>query len=159
MQRLLDQTIHQRRDAERPHPTRRLGDIHSAYRTRQIPAFQQRLPHTRPVHLQPVLELRHGDAIDARRTLVPNHPLVRQPHVGLLDHALHPRAVLRFRSPVCRRIDLDTSGQRPSFRLGPCSKATVFTSASVESVDHEISRPTLGVVVRPFGIAAYSGLC
>jgi len=53
--------------------------------------------------------------------------------------------------PACRRINLDTSGQYPSFRLGPCSEATAPHGASVGSVDHEITRPTLGVVVRPFG--------
>jgi len=56
--------------------------------------LMQRLLHARPAHLQPALELGHRHVIDARRALVPDHPLVRQPHVAAFDHPLHQRAVV-----------------------------------------------------------------
>jgi len=102
------------------------------------------------VRRKPILQLGHGEIIDPGRALVAEHSLVRQPHVGSLDHALHRRVILRFRSPAGRRIDLDTSGQYPSFRLGSCSEATAPHGASVVRVGHEFRRPALGVVVRPF---------
>ena len=75
-----------------------------------------------------------------------------------LDHALHRRAVLRFRSPAGRRPDLDTPGRLASCRLAHLCGAAAIHGASVVTVEHEIRRPTLGVVVQPFGIAAYYGL-
>ena len=44
------------------------------------------------------------------------------------------------------------------FRPVPCSPATL-AGASALSVGLETIRPTLGVVVRPFGVTTYYGLC
>ena len=152
MQRLLDQSIHHHRHAECPHPARRLRDVHSTHRPRQVTPFQQRPLHTRPVHLEPVFELGHRHAIDARCSLVLDHSLVRQPHVAAFDHALHQRVVLRFRSPGCRRVDLGTEDTEPEFRLRPLQlgrrsreRFCLIESTSRSSVLLSVS------VVRPFG--------
>jgi hypothetical protein len=71
------------------------------------------------VHLQPVFELRYRQAINARRTFVLDHPLIRQLQVAAFDHLFHELVVLRFRSPGCRRAKLRT--QSISARLLACT--------------------------------------
>jgi len=44
------------------------------------------------------------------------------------------------------------------FRPAPCVSVPL-AGASASSVRFEITRPTLGLVVQPFSLAAYYGLC
>ena len=108
MQRLLNEPVYHRRYPERSDPARWLWDIDSSYRSRQITAFQQGDLHAWPVHLQPVFELGYRYIIDARRSFVLNHPLIRQLQVAAFDHLFHEPVVLPFRSPGCRRAKLRT---------------------------------------------------
>src|SRR5208283_3390679 len=81
--------------------------------------FQQGCLDAWPVHLQPVFELRYRYVIDARRSFVLNHPLIRQLQVAAFDHLFHEFVVLRFRSPRCRRAKLRTPSI--SARLPACT--------------------------------------
>ena len=108
---LLDQSIRQRRDAERPHPALRLRNIHPAHRLRDVRPRQQLGLDRRPVLLQMSLELGYPDAINTGHTLVADHPLVRKPQVAALTHGFHQPACplqLRFRPLNVRRFHLDT---------------------------------------------------
>ena len=87
-------------------PPAGLRDVHPSNRSGYVSAFQQGLLHALPVHLQPVREPGDGDLIDPRCTVVPDHPLIRQPQVAAFDHRFHQPVVLRFRSPGYRRARL-----------------------------------------------------
>ena len=87
MQRLLDQSIHHRRNAECAYPALRLRYVHPAYRLRLILARQQSGPDRRPVLLQVVFELGHREFIYSRRALVLDHPLIRELQVAAFHTA------------------------------------------------------------------------
>jgi hypothetical protein len=70
MQRLLNQSIHHRRDARCPYPALRLRDFHVTHRRRHVLARQERLSDLRPVRLDPWLQLGDRESIDSRRTFV-----------------------------------------------------------------------------------------
>src|SRR5260221_4611442 len=119
MQRLLDQPINYSRHSECSSPARGLRDIDSSHRPRQVTAFQQGSLHAWPVYLEPVFELGYRHVIDARCSFVLDHPLIRQLQVAAFDHLFHEHAVLRFRSPGCRRAKLRTASI--SARLPACT--------------------------------------
>lgn len=111
MQRLLDQPIRQRRNADCPHPALRLGDIHPAHCLRNVRPRQQFGLDRRPVLPEMILELGHANAIDTGRPFVPHHPLVRKHQVAASAHGVHQPAflrLLRFRPRQGRRLSLGT---------------------------------------------------
>ena len=98
-QRLLNQSIYHRRDAQHSHPlATRLWYLYLQHRLRLILACQQFLFDSRPVLAQVWAQLRHGHLIDSRCAAVPLHPLERRPHVLSFDHCFHQ--LLCFRSRV-----------------------------------------------------------
>ena len=95
--------------------------------------------------LEPVFELGHGHPIDARRSLVRDHSLIRQLHVLRSTTRSMSVAVLRFRSPGCRRADLGTRVRLPrQFRAGT-SRRGRSCERFCFSLRIEIIRPTLGL--------------
>jgi hypothetical protein len=98
-----------------------------------------------------MLMMRLAEPRGSRRTRPNVNRASRPSHVEAhRSRSGHRRAVLRFRSPNGRRPDLDTPGRLASCRLAHPCKAAALHGASVVTVKHEIRRPTLGVVVRPF---------
>ena len=75
MQSLLDKPVDYRGHTKCTYPARGLGDIHPTHRPRQIPTFQQRLLHARPVHLEPVFEL--GTAVTSSTPGAPLFSMTR----------------------------------------------------------------------------------
>ncbi len=120
IERLLNQAVQHRRDAQSAYPALRLRYLHLAHRRRHVIARQQRLSYARPVRLKPGLELGHRQSIDSRRTFVLHHSLVGTQHVAAFHCGFHQPQRLRFRSPNSRRASLCTSrgpGQVPPARL------------------------------------------
>ena len=111
MQRLLDEPVHHRRNAQCAHPALRLGNVHPAYRLRLIRPRQQFGPYRRPVSLQVLFELGHGELIDPRRPLVREHPLIRELQVAAFHYGFHQARCrhLRFRPRPGRHVRLGTS--------------------------------------------------
>ncbi|MDT4861351.1 hypothetical protein FQZ97_959530 [compost metagenome] len=140
-QRLLDQPVHHRRNAQCPDPARRLGNVHRAHRLRNVLAGQQRRLDARPVHLQPVAQRRHRQGIHPGRAAVADHLPVRQPHVALFDHRLHQRWRLRFRLPNSRRASLRTP-------IGPRQVPPAFLRCGLHSFVH------LGFVGKHRGLSS-----
>ena len=122
MQRLLDEAIHHRRNAERSHPALRLGDVYPAYRLRSIRPGQQAALDRGPVLLQVAFELGHGERIHARRTLVRHHPLIRKPQVAAIHYGFHQArySSFRFRPRAGRQFRLGASSSRPRIPSGIC---------------------------------------
>ena len=108
MQRLLDHPIRERRDAPCPHPALRLRDIHRAHRLGDVFPSQYLGLDRRPVLLQVIFELGHGDAIHSCRAFVLHHPLIRKLTVVAFAHGLHQPAWLRFGPPAGRHASLST---------------------------------------------------
>ncbi len=97
-----------------------------------------------------------NSATDPRGTFVLDYSLARQPQVAAFNHPLQ-QVVLRFRSPGCRRAYLSTECRALDFRPAPCLSVPP-AGVSASPVRFEITRPTPGVVVRPFDMTAYYGL-
>jgi hypothetical protein len=116
MQRLLDQSIRQRRDAERPYPALRLGDVHPAYRLRDVLPVSSAGLDRWPVSLQMILEL--GNPMPS----TPAAPCCRPPahtraQVAAFHHGFHQPCLLRFRpqsvADSASALDTATAGFRP----------------------------------------------
>src|SRR6185437_5316223 len=96
------------------------------------------------------------------RSSTPGAPLFRTTR-WYADHKLLRSTTRSIKWPsdfVCSDVAVQTSAPtRPvlDFRPAPGTSAPL-TGASASSVRFEIIRPTLGLVVRPFGVAAYYGL-
>ncbi len=108
MQRLLEQPVHHRRNAQSAYPALRLRYLHLAHRRRHVLARQQRLSYLPPVRLQPWLQLGHRSSIDARRALVRHHALIGTQHVAAFHYGFHQPQRFRFRLPSRRRTSLHT---------------------------------------------------
>ena len=120
IERLLNQTVQHRRDAQSANPALRLRYLHLAHRLRLIYARQQVLSYPRPVPLKPGLELGDRQSIDSRRSFVLHHALIGTEQVVAFHHGFHQPRRLRFRQPNSRRARLSTStgpGQVPPVRL------------------------------------------
>ena len=114
MQRLLDQAIHHRRNAQRAHPALRLGNVHAAHRHRPVLARQQSGSNRRPVSFQMIFELRHSDCIDSRCAFVLDHPLIREHEVAAFHHGFHQTRChhLRFGPHASRQVRLGANRSR-----------------------------------------------
>ena len=108
MQRLLDQPIQHRRNAQSSYPALRLRYVHLAHRRRHVLARQPRLSYLRPVRLEPRFQLSHRASIDSRCAFIAYHALIRAQHVTAFHHRLHPPWCFRFRSPSSPRTSLCT---------------------------------------------------
>src|SRR5271157_5853075 len=117
MQRLLDQTIHHRRNAQRAYPALRLRYLHLAHRRRQVLARQQRLSYLRPVRLEPWFQLRHRESVDSRCACVGHHALIGTQQVAAFHHGFHQPQRFRFRFSRSRRTSLRT--RAPSRQVPP----------------------------------------
>ena len=73
-QRLLDQTIRHRRDAELALASVRLGDRHPSYRHRPVHPRQQLVPDSRPCGAQAFGRLVNVQTVDTGRPFVGPHP-------------------------------------------------------------------------------------
>ena len=79
---LLNQSIEDRRNAQRPHPfSARLGDFHLPDGRRLIAAVEQCLPDRLPALAEHGHQFVDGHPVHAWRPLVAHHPLVRAEHV------------------------------------------------------------------------------
>ena len=119
VQRLLDQAIQDRRDAQLTHPSAGLGDLHPPHRQRLVIACQQRLLDTRPMNAQVLAQGFHGHAVHARRPLVALHALQGQQHVLAGDHRFHQLRRLQAGS-ISRCRDLGCTHFRP-LRVPPAT--------------------------------------
>ena len=81
IQGLLNQSIDNRRDAQRPRTAVRLGYFYLPHRRRFVGAVEQFLPDGFPAGLQQGFQFGDGYPVYAWSTLVANHPLVSPPHV------------------------------------------------------------------------------
>ena len=111
--RLLDESIHHRRDAQRPHPAARLRDLCPLHRLWPIRPVQQFLLQARPCLLEVRRQLLRGHPIHTGAAFVRPHPLECPPQVRGVDHLLHEG--LRQGSRSVRR----RSGWRPFAGLRP----------------------------------------
>jgi site-specific DNA recombinase len=87
--RLLHQPVHDRRDAQLPHPAAGLGDLHPAHRLRSIRPVEQRCDEFLLVRGEPGTQFGDGHPIDSRRPLVRLDPAVRLVQVLRSAHLLH----------------------------------------------------------------------
>src|SRR5215468_4220331 len=108
MQRLLNQTIHHRRDAQCPYPALRLRYFHFTHRRGHVLAPPQRLSYLHPVRLDPRLQLSDREPIDSGRAFVAHHALISAQHVAAFHHDFHPPWHLRFRFSSRHRTNLCT---------------------------------------------------
>lgn len=116
--RLLDEAVEHRRDAERPHATRRLRDLHPPHRLRLVGAVDQLSPDRGPMPLQVGRQIVDTHAVDPRRTLVAPHSCQRRLQVLSVKDDLHRRSR--------DRRAFEAGSRRASFgRLG--RKARGFT--------------------------------
>ena len=137
MQRLLDQPIQNRGNAQSAYPAVWLGDFHLAHRRRH--------PDPWPVFLKPWFERGRLKAIDPRRSLIRHDPSIRLPQVGFLHHGLHQPWRFRFRLPASRRATLRTGfGQQrvPPFTLRPGHAFTCFCFIGLHRGLSSYSRPS-----------------
>ena len=118
MQRLLDQPIHHRRNAQRAHPALRLRDVHAAHRPRLIPPRQQ-LARIRSASVVSDESLSSAtvEPIHARRTLVLNHPLIRELQVAAFHHlSISPLSLPPLSSARSRHVRLGAPQRSTGFR-------------------------------------------
>src|SRR5215469_16011548 len=108
MQRLLNQTIHHRRDAQCPYPALRLRYFHFTHRRGHVLAPPQRLSYLHPVRLEPRLQLSDREPIDSGRAFVGHHALISAQPVAAFHHDFHPPWHLRFRFSSRHRTNLCT---------------------------------------------------
>ena len=143
MQRLLDQPIHHRRDAQCPR-TPPCGLGMSTRRTgwgMYSPASSLSLDR-RPVLLEVILEFGHSDAIDPGRAFVLDHPLIGELQVATFAHGVHQPAFLfplRFRPQTGRHVSLGAQagpagGSAPVPPPGYSLAASLLPSSTVRVV-------------------------
>jgi hypothetical protein len=103
MQRLLDETVQNRRYAQLPQTTTGLGYLYPAHRTRLIPPRQQILFDIRPMLPEVGQQSVHAHAVNACRSFVPFNPKPGRFHVLAFDHRLHQLQRLRVGvTSLCR---------------------------------------------------------
>ncbi len=99
-QRLLDEPIHYRGDAQLAFAAIRFGDADATHRTWPVRAFHQLLPYGRPCGLQIVASLSYVHSVHPRCTFVRLHAFPRALHVLSRERLFQQRlpCVLRFMS-------------------------------------------------------------
>ena len=158
-QRLLDQPIQHRRDAQLALAPVRLGDHHPSHRLGPVSALQQHLAHFGPVGRQPEAGLLDVEPIHPGRALVGLHALPRPLQVLSCQGRLQQRASrCRRRSRPCGPVSMVRALGFVAHR--PTSGFTAFGSESPSLRWHLTHGPRhhLGpgslTLVRPF--AAHS---
>src|SRR5262249_24083446 len=150
--RLLDEAVEHRRDAERPHAARCLRYLYPPHRLRFVGALQQLGPDRRPVLLQVGRQIVDAQAVDACRTFVALHLRQRLLQVLTLDNCFHRRP--------CDRRAFETSFRRARFgRLGGGARGfTLRSGAQVQLLliflphgSREITALLVSSTVRAFG--------
>ena len=81
IQGLLNQSIDNRRNAQRPQTTARLGYFYLPHWRRFVGSVEQFHPDGFPAGLQQGFQFVDGDAVNAWSALIADHPLVSPPHV------------------------------------------------------------------------------
>ena len=150
--RLLDEAVEHRRDAERPLAARRLGYLHTPHRLRFVGAVKQLSPDPGPVLLQVGNQLVDGHPIEAGRPLVALHSCQCLLQIDTLDNRFHRRPHGR----PAFEFGLRRSGFGP-FRVG----ARGFTRRSGVQGDLQLSFLPHGpreiaalLAIPPFGPSA-----
>ncbi len=91
-QRLLDEAIQNRRDAELPLAAAGLGNGLSFHWLRSVGAREQLLAHSFPVLMQPEPQIIYRHPVDPGTAFVFPNSLVRGQHVGAAYHPFHETA-------------------------------------------------------------------
>jgi hypothetical protein len=112
-QRLLQQPVHHRRDAQQPLASVRIGYLYPPHGTRRPAPRQQFRPDLFTVASKVGFELFGGHAVDARRAAVAFDRLQRAPQILFGRHLFHQIFVHCFLSRVSLHSALGTAGRCP----------------------------------------------
>ena len=160
--RLLDQAVEHRRDAERPSAARHLRYLHPPHRLRFVGALKQLRPDREPVLLQVARQVVDTRAVDARRTLVALHSRQCLLQVRTLDNRFHRRP-----NQGCPAFDLGSRRARFGLSGGGAQGFTLRPGAQVQLdlilLPHGSREIAALLAVPPFGPSAdapaYYALC
>jgi hypothetical protein len=154
-QRLLDQPIQHRRNAQHPLAASRLRDHHPAHGMRPIAATEQLLSNARPVRLAVRHQVVDGHSVHARRTAVAHHPLIRRHQVPAAHHLVHEaqRPVPGGSHPCRTRLTRSarTLGGSAACSPGPLRHLSRFVCICT---CHRTDRSGSVLTVRPFTASA-----
>ena len=150
-ERLLDQTVQDRRNPQAPHPAARLRDLHRAHQRGTVPPRQQLLTNGFPASHQVRAELFGAHAVDARGAPVALDSLVGPQQVLPAQHLLHHhRRPLGGDLVPCR----DRLRRRRGFGSVPPTLLRVLLWLLVHGFSRSLGprrvRSTSACLVRPF---------